>query len=64
MDEPSNFIDTVIRVKSADKLKLQLSSSSGNPLIKVVLTSGIFAECVTIVVGGGSNQVMLPPSEI
>ena len=63
MEEPSNFIDTVTMVKFADKLKLQLSSSLGNPLVKFLLALEMIAEYVTISVGGGSNQVMLPPSE-
>ena len=63
-DVPPKCIDTVMILKSAHKLKLQLSSPFKDPLTRLSLAAGMINGSVTVSVGGGSNQVMLPPSEI
>ena len=57
------FIDTAMIRKPAVKLKLQLSSSLMDPLIRLLLVAETGNGPVTVWAGGGSNQVMLPPSE-
>ena len=61
---PPKLIDTVMILKSADTLKLQFSSPFKDPLIRLLLAAEVINASVTVSDGGGSNQVMLPPSEI
>ena len=63
-DVPPKRIDTIMILKSADTLKLQLSSPFKDPLIRLLLAAEVINASVTVSDGGGSNQVMLPPSEI
>ena len=50
-------------LESAVKLKLQLSSSLRDPWITCLLVLEMLDGSVTVSNGGGSNQVMLPPTE-
>ena len=50
-------------LKFVVKLKLQLSSSLRDPWITVLLVLEMLDESVTVSNGGGSSQVILPPSE-
>ena len=61
--ELSNSTVTVMRVKSAVKLKFQLSYTS-KPLVRFLLTVRITATLVIFFTGGGSYQVILLPFEI
>ena len=49
--------------KSAVKLNLQLSSSLRDPWITVLLVLEMLVASVTVSNGGGSSQMMLPPTE-
>ena len=50
-------------LKFAVKLKLQLSSSLRDPWITVLFVLELLDESVTVSNGGGSSQMMLPPTE-
>ena len=50
-------------VKSDVKLKLKLSSSLGDPSVKLLDDVKVTVSSVTVSIGGGSYQVILPASE-
>ena len=58
-----NFINTAAMLESAVKLKLQLSSSFRDPWITCLMVLEILDGSVTVSNGGGSSQVMLPPTK-
>ena len=60
---PSNSIMIATIVKSAVKLKLKLSSLLTDPCVKLWNDVKVTMSFVTVSNGGGSYQVILPPSE-